>query len=81
MLVSTTAQEAKNPQRDLPIGIIVSLVGVHDPVYPGVGSSADGDGELGKALNVAAPVATGIDVTGVAWGSFLVKIGAVFGLG
>ena len=28
--VSTTAQEAKNPQRDLPIGIIASLVGVHD---------------------------------------------------
>jgi APA family basic amino acid/polyamine antiporter len=24
--VSTTAQEAKNPQRDLPIGIIISLV-------------------------------------------------------
>jgi APA family basic amino acid/polyamine antiporter len=34
-----------------------------------------------KALNVADPVALGIDVTGVAWGSLLVKIGAVFGLG
>jgi basic amino acid/polyamine antiporter, APA family len=30
---------------------------------------------------VAAPVALGIDVTGVSWGSLLVKIGAVFGLG
>ena len=34
-----------------------------------------------KELNVAAPVALGIDATGVSWGSLLVKIGAVFGLG
>ena len=27
--VSTTAEEAKNPQRDLPIGIIASLVDLH----------------------------------------------------
>jgi APA family basic amino acid/polyamine antiporter len=31
-------------------------------------------------LNVGAPVALGIDATGVSWGSLLVKIGAVFGL-
>jgi len=31
-------------------------------------------------LNVPAPVALGIDATGVSWGSMLVKIGAVFGL-
>jgi APA family basic amino acid/polyamine antiporter len=34
-----------------------------------------------RQLNVADPVALGIDVTGVRWGSLLVKIGAVFGLG
>ena len=33
-----------------------------------------------KTLNVGAPVALGIDATGVSWGSLLVKIGAVFGL-
>ena len=33
-----------------------------------------------KTLNVADPVALGIDATGVSWGSMLVKIGAVFGL-
>jgi APA family basic amino acid/polyamine antiporter len=33
------------------------------------------------SLNVADPVALGIDATGVSWGSLLVKIGAVFGLG
>ncbi len=32
------------------------------------------------ALNVGDPVAVGIDVTGVRWGSILVKIGTVFGL-
>jgi APA family basic amino acid/polyamine antiporter len=33
-----------------------------------------------STLNVGAPVALGIDATGVSWGSMLVKIGAVFGL-
>ena len=34
-----------------------------------------------RSLDVSDPVAVGIDVTGVSWGSLLVKIGAVFGLG
>jgi APA family basic amino acid/polyamine antiporter len=34
-----------------------------------------------KELNVAAPVALGIKVTGIGWGELLVNIGAVFGLG
>jgi APA family basic amino acid/polyamine antiporter len=34
-----------------------------------------------SSLNVAEPVAVGIDATGVKWGSYLVKIGAIFGLG
>ena len=33
------------------------------------------------SLNVADPVAVGIDATGVRWGSFMVKLGAIFGLG
>ncbi len=77
--VSTAAQEAKNPQKDMPIGIIGSLVictvlyilvsGLLTAVVPYT------------ALNVAAPVAIGIDATGVPWGSLLVKAGAVAGLG
>ena len=77
--VSTAAQEAKNPQKDMPIGIIGSLVictvlyilvsGLLTAVVPYT------------ALNVAAPVAIGIDATGVRWGSLLVKAGAVAGLG
>jgi len=77
--VSTAAQEAKNPQKDMPIGIIGSLVictilyilvsGLLTAVVPYT------------ELNVAAPVAIGIDATGVSWGSFLVKLGAIAGLG
>ena len=77
--VSTAAQEAKNPQKDMPIGIIGSLVictvlyilvaGLLTAVVPYT------------SLNVADPVAVGIDATGVVWGSILVKAGAVAGLG
>ena len=77
--VSTAAQEAKNPKRDMPIGILGSLV-ICTILYILVSGVLTGLVNY-KALNVAAPVAAGIDVTGVAWGSFLVKIGAVFGLG
>jgi APA family basic amino acid/polyamine antiporter len=77
--VSTAAQEAKNPQRDMPIGILGSLV-VCTILYIMVSLTLTGLVNY-KALNVADPVAMGIDVTGVSWGSLLVKIGAVFGLG
>ncbi len=77
--VSTAAQEAKNPKRDMPIGILGSLV-VCTVLYILVSGVLTGLVNY-HALNVADPVAVGIDVTGVRWGSILVKIGAVFGLG
>jgi APA family basic amino acid/polyamine antiporter len=77
--VSTAAQEAKNPQRDMPIGILGSLV-VCTILYIMVSLTLTGLVSY-RALDVAQPVALGIDVTGVTWGSLLVKIGAVFGLG
>jgi len=76
--VSTAAQEAKNPQRDMPIGILGSLV-VCTILYILVSLVLTGLVSY-KTLNVSAPVALAIDATGVAWGSLLVKIGAVFGL-
>ena len=75
--VSTAAQEAKNPQRDMPIGILGSLV-VCTILYIIVATVLTGLVNY-KSLNVAAPVALGIDVTGVSWGSLIVKIGAVLG--
>ena len=76
--VSTAAQEAKNPKRDMPIGILGSLV-VCTILYIMVSLVMTGLVSY-KTLNVSAPVALAIDATGVSWGSMLVKIGAVFGL-
>src|SRR5208337_1644923 len=76
--VSTAAQEAKNPSRDMPIGILGSLV-VCTILYILVSLVLTGLVSY-KTLNVSAPVALAIDATGVSWGSLLVKIGAVFGL-
>jgi len=77
--VSTAAQEAKNPQKDMPIGILGSLV-ICTVLYILVSTVLTGLVNY-RSLNVADPVALGIDATGVTWGSLLVKIGAVFGLG
>ena len=76
--VSTAAQEAKNPKRDMPIGILGSLV-VCTILYILVSLVLTGLVSY-KTLNVSAPVALAIDATGIGWGSILVKIGAVFGL-
>jgi basic amino acid/polyamine antiporter, APA family len=77
--VSTAAQEARNPQRDMPIGILGSLV-VCTLLYILVSTVLTGLVNY-RSLDVSDPVAMGIDVTGITWGSLLVKIGAVFGLG
>ena len=66
-------------KRDMPIGILGSLV-VCTVLYILVSTILTGLVNY-KELNVAAPVALGIKVTGVGWGELLVKIGAVFGLG
>lgn len=76
--VSTAAQEAKNPQRDMPIGILVSL-GICTLLYIAVAGLLTGVVHYSQ-LNVAAPVAVGIDATNVRWGSLLVKAGALAGL-
>ena len=77
--VSTAAQEAKNPQKDMPIGILGSLL-ICTILYILVSGLLTGMVPF-SALNVADPVAVGIDAAGVRWGSFLVKLGAIAGLG
>lgn len=76
--VSTAAQEAGNPQRDMPIGILGSLV-ICTILYIAVAVVLTGLVPYAR-LNVAEPIALGVDVTGVRWGSLLVKIGAIGGL-
>src|SRR6202521_3729373 len=77
--VSTAAQEARNPQKDMPVGILGSLV-VCTVLYILVSGLLTAVVPYTE-LNVAAPVAVAIDATGIRWGSLLVKAGAVAGLG
>src|SRR3989440_1544280 len=76
--VSTAAQEAKNPGRDMPIGILGSLV-ICTVLYILVAGVLTGLVNY-RYLNVPDPLAIGIDSTGVRWGSLLVKLGALMGL-
>jgi len=76
--VSTAAQEAKNPARDMPIGILGSLA-ICTVLYILVSGILTGLVNY-RNLNVRDALAVGIDVTGVRWGSLMVKIGALMGL-
>lgn len=76
--VSTAAQEAKQPSRDMPIGILGSLL-ICTALYILVAIVLTGLVPYSR-LNVGDPLAIAVDVTGVRWGSFLVKIGAIGGL-
>ncbi|HXE58990.1 MAG TPA: amino acid permease [Gemmatimonadales bacterium] len=76
--VSTAAQEAKNPQRDLPIGILGSLA-ICTVIYIAVAVVLLGLVPYAK-LNVPDPLAVGIDATGLTWLSPFIKVSALFGL-
>src|SRR5690348_6631290 len=76
--VSTAAQEAKKPERDMPIGILGSLI-ICTVLYILVAGVLTGLVHYTN-LDVRDPLAVGIDSTGVKWGSFLVKVGALMGL-
>lgn len=76
--VSTAAQEAVNPQKDVPIGIIGSLA-VCTVIYILVAGVLTGIISY-KELNVAAPIALAVDHIGMSWLSPIIKIGAIAGL-
>ena len=76
--VSTAAQEAKNPQKDMPIGIIGSLV-VCTVLYMMVSAVLTGIVPY-DILDVPDPMAVGVDAIGLPWLAFLVKVGAIAGL-
>jgi APA family basic amino acid/polyamine antiporter len=77
--VSTAAQEAKNPQRDMPIGILGSLA-ICTVLYISVAAVVTGIVHY-EALKVPDPIAVAIDSTGLTWLSPLIKLGAIVGLG
>jgi basic amino acid/polyamine antiporter, APA family len=78
--VSTAAQEAKNPQRDMPIGILASL-GICTVLYILMALVMTGMAHY-TDLNVPHPVFVAIEKAGpaLAWLGFFVNIGAIAGL-
>jgi APA family basic amino acid/polyamine antiporter len=76
--VSTAAQEAKDPQRSMPIGILGSLV-ICTILYVLVGFVITGVIPYDK-LNVPDPMAVAIDAIGLRWLSPIIKLGAILGL-
>src|ERR1035437_761841 len=75
--VSTAAQEAKNPQKDMPIGIIGSLI-ICTILYILFAVILTGMVSYTK-LGVAAPVALAIDKTPFLWLNKMVKLGIIAG--
>ncbi len=78
--VSVAAQEARNPQRDMPIGILGSLL-ICTVLYILMSLTMTGLAPY-TSLNVAYPVFVAINNAGpqLAWLGFLVNVGAVVGL-
>ncbi|HEX4160187.1 MAG TPA: amino acid permease [Rhizomicrobium sp.] len=76
--VSTTAEEAKNPAKDLPFGIIMSLV-ICTVLYIVVVAILNGMVPFYE-LNVSFPVAFAVNSVGLAWAGVIVSFGAIAGL-
>jgi APA family basic amino acid/polyamine antiporter len=76
--VSTTAQEAKNPQRDLPIGIIASLL-VCTALYILVAAVLTGMVPW-REINIEAPIARAFLDRGLVGASHIITLGALAGL-
>jgi basic amino acid/polyamine antiporter, APA family len=76
--VSTAAQEARKPQKDMPIGILGSLI-ICTILYIAVSGLLTATVHYSR-LNIGAPVSLAIRETGVKWGSYVVNAGALAGL-
>ena len=76
--VSTAAQEARNPQRDMPLGILGSLA-ISTLLYVLVSLVITGIVPFNE-LNVPDPIALGADAIGLVWLASIIKLGAILGL-
>ena len=76
--VSTASQEAKNPGRTVPLGILGSLA-ICTALYIAVGLVMTGLVPYQK-LNVPSPIALAVESTGVKWLPPIINIGAICGI-
>lgn len=76
--VSTAAQESRNPQRDVPIGIIGSLI-ICTVLYLAFATVLTGMVNYKVMRGDAAPVATAINLTPYPWLQMVVKLGIISG--
>jgi APA family basic amino acid/polyamine antiporter len=76
--VSTHSEEAKNPKRDLPIGIIASLI-LCTFLYIAVAAVLTGMIPYDK-ININAPVSDAFAQKGLPWANLLVSVGALTGI-
>ena len=77
--VSTAAEEVKHPQRDLPRGIILSLI-ICTILYIAVSAVLTGMVPYLAFKTTAAPVAFALQAVGYHWGAAAVSVGAICGL-
>jgi APA family basic amino acid/polyamine antiporter len=76
--VSTHAEEARNPSRDVPIGIMTSLV-LCTVLYIAMAAVLTGMVPYNK-INIDAPVSDAFRQVGLPWAQLLVSVGAVAGI-
>ena len=77
--VSTAAEEVKNPRRDVPLGILSSLV-IATVLYIAVSAVLTGIVPYSLFAGTNAPVAFALEQIGISWGSALVSVGAICGI-
>ncbi len=76
--VSTHAEEARRPHRDVPIGIVTSLV-LCTVLYIAVAAVLTGMVPYNK-INIDAPVSDAFRQVGLPWAQFLISLGALTGI-
>jgi APA family basic amino acid/polyamine antiporter len=76
--VSTHAEEARNPQRDVPIAIVSSLL-ICTVLYIAVSAVLTGMVPYNQ-INIDAPVADAFRAAGLPWAQFIIALGAIAGI-
>jgi basic amino acid/polyamine antiporter, APA family len=76
--VSTHAEEARNPSRDVPIGIMTSLV-LCTILYIAVAAVLTGMVPY-NLINIDAPVSDAFRQAGLPWAQLLISVGAIAGI-